>query len=456
MKAKSSIKPLLVAASVCAAGFSLFAQEEVDDSLKFDFGGDIRARYEFKDNWPGKGKAEAGSSYEDYLRFRTRVWGEAKAGDFTSRIRLGNEFRDYSNASNNKKQEFPDELFVDNLYIDWSGDVYGARIGRQDIKLGGGRLIADGTGGDGSRTTFFDAVVLSRKFGEEKKSKVQLLGTWTHYRNELGVGDSEGNIYDMTAIKSGNPYSGMDEYGAGAYVTVNEFAELPFEIYWIWKMEEDFHSKEEKYPGRDFHTAGFRVMPKLNDWLSAEVEAAYQFGQADSMDGFKSRDISAYMLYAGLTGKASDTPWNPKLTLAALYLSGDEDSYYKTTDGSTDSGWNPVFNRTSWLGEIASGMYDGYRWSNLIYPHAELDVEPLKGHKVTLTCGPMYAAERDNEAADDYKGLLAKAKYAFPLPELAGIKLGGAVLGEMLDYGDYYETTEDAATFLRFEVTAKF
>jgi hypothetical protein len=68
----------------------------------------------------------------------------------------------------------------------------------------------------------------------------------------------------------------------------------------------------------------------------------------------------------------------------------------------------------------------------------------------------MYAAEKDNGATDDYKGFFAKAKYGFPLPTVVGVKLGGAVVGEMLDYGDYYDAAENTATWLRFEVTAKF
>lgn len=372
-------------------------------------------------------------------------------------LKLGNEFRNYRNSSNDDKQKFPDELFLDNLYLEWAGDVYGARIGRQEVKLGSGRLFADGTPGDGSRSSFFDGVLLSRKFGEEAKSKVELLGTWNHYRNDLNIGSTEAGVYDMTGFKSGNPYSKMDEAALAAYFTVNEYTQIPLEIYWVWKMEEDLLINEDKYPGRDFHTVGFRVIPKLNDWLSAEVESACQFGAIDSMTGFESRDISAGMVYAGLTGKTSDgTPWKPSLTLATLYLSGDEDSYYKTTDGSTDSGWNPVFNRTPWVSEIGLGMYDGARWSNLIYPHAEAVVQPFEGHKVTLTCGPMYTAAKDNDASDRFRGLLAKAKYYFPLPEVAGIKMDGTILGEVLDYGDYYDAKEDYATFLRLEVTAKF
>lgn len=80
-------------------------------------------------------------------------------------LKLGNEFRNYRNSSNDDKQKFPDELFLDNLYLEWAGDVYGARIGRQEVKLGSGRLFADGTPGDGSRSSFFDGGRLSRLEG---------------------------------------------------------------------------------------------------------------------------------------------------------------------------------------------------------------------------------------------------------------------------------------------------
>ena len=53
-------------------------QGNAADGLEFDFGGDIRARYEFKDNWPDKGKSTAGSAYEDYLRLRTKVWAKPR------------------------------------------------------------------------------------------------------------------------------------------------------------------------------------------------------------------------------------------------------------------------------------------------------------------------------------------------------------------------------------------
>ncbi len=426
-----------------------------DEASQVKFGGDIRARYEFKDNWADKGKASASSAYEDYLRFRTRVWGEAKFDDsLTTYIRLGNEFRRYRNSPNDDKQRFPDELFLDNLYGEWKNDAFGVILGRQDINKGAGRVISDGTPGDGSRTMHFDAAVLTLNLTE--KSSVDIIGTWNHYRDDLTLGNTEGGVYDMTKIKSGDPYSKMDEGGLIAYATIEEIDTLLIEPYWIWKVEESFHSKEDRYPGRDFHTLGVRLMPKFTDWLSGEVEAAYQVGEVDAQGEVKARDISAGMIYAGLTGKAKEVGGSPSLTLAVLYMSGDEDSYYKTEDGSTDNGWNPVFNRDSWFSNIAGGMYDENRWSNLFYPHAEVIVKPADGHSVTLQAGPMYAAEKDNDAVDSYKGFFASAKYGFPLPSVAGIKMNGAVAGEVLDYGDYFVAEEKTATWLRFEVKAKF
>ncbi|NLB69424.1 MAG: alginate export family protein [Lentisphaerae bacterium] len=449
-------KIIITCAASCFTIFPAFAQENKDDSI-FDFGGDIRIRFESKDNWPNGGTSTANDTYSDWTRYRTKIWGQAKVEDFTLFLKLGNEFKKFRKTPNNDKQKFPDELYVDNLFVEWEGDLYGAKIGRQDLQIGSGRLFADGTPGDGSRSAFFDAIILSRKFSNDSKSKVQLLGIWNHYRNELGIGRTKGGVYDMTAIKPGNPYSKMDEAAIGFYLTVRENEQIPLDFYWIWKIEDDFYSREDKYPGRNFHTAGIRAIPKFNNWLSAETEAAYQFGRVDSMEDLKSRDISAFMFYGGLTGKTSeDTIFKPRLTLATLFLSGDKDNFYGTADGSTDNGWNTVFNRMPWVSEIGLSMYEGARWSNLVHPYAELLLEPYDDHKVALTCGPMYAARKNYDAKGYHRGILAKAGYNFPLMNKAGIEFRGGMLCEFLNYGSYFEAPKSTATFLRLEITAKF
>ncbi|MEI7898891.1 MAG: alginate export family protein [bacterium] len=460
------MKKLLGGVLLAAMVAGVFAQNvaevvEKKTGLDFDGGADIRARYEFKDNWMDKGKTSVSPASEDYCRMRTRVWGKATYGeDLGAYLRLGNEFRGYRNSPDNDRNKFPDELFIDNLYFDFNniGDRVDLRVGRQDIKEGSGRLISDGTPGDGSRSVYFNAILAKVKMLE--KSDVDLMATWNPYRDAATVGNPH-DPYDLTKIRSGSPYSKMDEKGLMAYVHYNEIQDFPMEFYWIWKQETRFYDKTTRYPGRDFHTLGTRLSPKFSDKLSGEVEAAVQVGNVDSQAGMQSRDIFAYMGYAGLTYSEKEVFGKPKLTGALLYMSGDEDSYYKTQDGSTDSGWNPVFNRADTFSQIGAGMYDQFRWSNLIYPHLEASVEPYKKNTVKLQTGPMFAAEKDNGATDSYRGYFTQLRYDFPILSKIFGKRGdvtGAVVGEAMVLGDYYNTAGagDTATWVRFELNGKF
>ncbi len=464
------MKKLLVGVTLAAMTAAVFAQTaaapavvEKKSGLDVDAGVDLRARYEFKDNWMNKNSTAVSPASEDYYRMRTRVWGKATYGeDLGAFLRLGNEFRGYRNSPDNDKNKFPDEVFIDNLYFDFKniGDRVDLRVGRQDIKEGAGRVISDGTPGDGSRSAYFNAILAKVKMLE--KSDVDLMATYNPYEDELTMGNPH-DVWDLTKIRSGSPYSKMDEKGLMAYAHYNEIEDFPMEFYWIWKQETRFFDKTKRYPGRDFSTVGTRLSPKFTDKLSGELEAAAQFGNVDSADGMQGRDIFAYMGYAGLTYSEKEVVCKPKLTGALLYLSGDKDSYYKTKDGSTDSGWNPVFNRTDTLNQIGANMYDQFRWSNLIYPHLEASVEPYTKNIVKIQTGPMFAAEKDNNATSDYRGYFTQLRYDFPLLSKIFGKRGdvtGAVVGEALFLGDYYNTgtkgVSDTATWLRFELNAKF
>lgn len=435
----------------------------------WDAGADIRARYEFKDDWMKKNSTAVDPDSADYYRLRTRVWGKVThEDDFGAYLRLGNEFRGYHdpNSSDKNKNQFPDEVFIDNLYFDFKniGDRVDVRVGRQDVKEGAGRVVSDGTPGDGSRSAYFNAILAKVRMLE--KSDVDLMGTWNPYRDDATLGNPY-NAYDLTKYKSGNlrdhRYSKMDEQGLMAYMHYNEVPDFPMEFYYIWKNETRFYdNKGNRYPGRDFSTVGTRLNPKLTDKLSAEVEGAVQAGRTDGETGYAERDIFAWMGYGGLTYSEKDVVAKPKLTGAVLYLSGDKDSYYNTKDGSTDNGWNPVFNRTDSLSQIAANMYDNFRWSNLVYPHLALGLEPVAKHKVSMQTGPMFAAVRDNNATSGYRGYFTQLRYDFPLASHIFGKRGevtGAVVGETFYYGDYYahDTADvDMASWVRFELNGKF
>ncbi|MDD2601041.1 MAG: alginate export family protein [Kiritimatiellae bacterium] len=439
--------------------------KENRSELQLDAGGDMRARYEFKDNWMSSGKNTIGTAYEDYLRFRTRLWGEVEYQEKHKLfLRLGNEFRDYSNSTKNKnRNEFPDEIYIENLYFDLKeiADRFSLRVGRQDIILGAGRLVKDGTPGDGSRSIYFDALRATVDLMEQ--STLDLIGIYNYYRDNATIGNGH-DLYDMTYIKSGSPYSKMDEMALVAYFSYNEIEDFPMEFYYIWKQETRFYDKTTRYPGRNFHTLGTRLNPHFTEKFSGELESAVQSGEVDSQGKMQEREIMAWMTYTALTYSEKELSGKPQGSLALLYLSGDEDSYYKTTDGSTDHGWNPVFNRSSWFSEICASMYDKYRWSNLIYPHLQAGIEPYHKHTVQARSGPMFAAAKDNNANSSYRGYFSKVNYQFPLlSEIYGGRgaLKGAIVWEVLYYGGYYEqepgdSKADFASWLRFEIKGEF
>ena len=433
--------------------------------LSADAGADLRFRYDFKDNAPkyqnNKTSATAtdpqDKKHQDYYRLRTRVWGKVSYEDLTLFGRVADEFRGYHNAKD--QYDFPDELFIDNLYLDiknlWDERV-DLRIGRQDLKYGAGRVISDGTGGDGSRSAYFDAVKAVLHLSE--KSTLDLAGVWQRPEDDWTWGDTD---YELTKYQSQTETidSDLTERAGIAYFRNTSIDELPFEAYSIYKDETRwFASNGKRLPARRYDTLGVRVVPQLSEKWSAEAEGALQVGQIEESGAVGERDILAWMTYGGLTYTETLYTWKPYATVAVLYLSGDDDRYDDPAAGGTDTGWNPVFNRSTWFSELMSGEYATYRWSNLIYPHAEVGVRPAKDHTAFIQGGPHYAAEQDNANDDAYRGLFLMARYDFPLVRkaIAGRgDLNGAVLCEMLDAGDYYGEPE-TAYYLRFEISAKF
>ncbi len=414
-------------------------------NLHLSGGADIRARYHYKDNAPNSG-GTINTEYMEYYRLRSRVWGEAACGNVTLFSRLANEFRNYQ--ASQSQYAFSDELFVDSLHLDirnLADERVELRIGRQDLRYGEGRIIRDGSAGDGNRSLYFDA--LRARFHLSDSSTLDTLGIYQRPEDDWTLG---GEHVDLTSL-TGGENNELTESAAGFYLTLAENPELPVELYSFWKNESRYFDKgvrSQRMPGRDFNTTGARLMPSLSERLSAELEGAVQFGQTD--DG---RDIRAFLGYAGILCKmAPDNSRAPTVKLGGLCLSGDENA--KTGD---DTNWNPVFNRTSWFSELAAGQYSKYYWSNLLYPHAEIAVAPAKAHRISLEAGPMFAEEKDTAQDERYRGLLGLAKYQFPL--LSGFfrkesEVTGSIMGQVFDAGPYFA---ESATgyYLRFELAAR-
>lgn len=422
------------------------------DALKLRIGGDVRLRYDATNNMPNEKHGE--KAHSDYLRLRTRVWGRAEMGQAELFLRVADEFRYYRSAEGDKgKQRFPDVLFIDNLYLKYTDlfDLMDVKIGRQEMAFGAKRIISDGTGGDGSRSNYFDAARVTFKFDNHRTLDAFGLYVarhdWLPTLGETHDAKSKGTKgYDYE-----NTGYNQTEAGAGLYYTDKSNKQMPWEAYYVWKTEEGEHSKVIPKGQSDFqtHTFGLRVLPKLTETLSGEAEVALQMGDDSSF---------ATMAYGGLT-YAPKLALKPKLTFGVQYMSGDE------SGARGEHAWKPVFNRETGVGELVAPMFNKYAYTNFLYPHLKLALTLSDTQTLALQSGPMFAPVREDDGKGgsygSFRGLYAQAKYAVALGEYvdrAWAKgLGFAVTGEVLTKGNYFKDDQDAtALFGRVEMTYKF
>ncbi len=445
----------ILLAVMMSAGIGV-AQEKAN-ALKVDFGGDVRVRYEASNHMPDEKHSQ--KDHSDYLRLRTRVFGKATYGHLEGVVRVGNEFRYYRAKPKDKgKQRFPDVTYIDNLYLKFSDlwDFVDLKIGRQEMKFGASRIISDGTGGDGSRTNFFDAARMTLKFDNKRtldafvtyNTANDWMPTLGHTHDAKSKG-TKGYDYDLSGYNH-------DEFGTGLYYIDKSNKALPWEAYYVFKAELDGSSKDNTskvIPAGDdsfkTHTVGMRLLPQFTETISGELEVAGQWGD---------NSLFAIMAYGGLTYAPK---WNlkPKFTAAVQYMSGDKDG------ARGDHAWHAVFNRETGVGDLGAPMFNKYAYYNFLYPHVKVELVPAEHHTLSLQTGPMFAPvrEKDGKGGEygNFRGYYAQVKYSIAVGkyfENAYAKeLAIAVLGEYLSKGDYFKDgAQEDAFFARFEVTYKF
>ena len=457
--------------ALISVAFPLFAQQdevaveaEKADSpktLHWNAGGDFRVRQEIYDRLPGAGGNI--SKYNNYFRMRGRLFGEVKNEDFKLYVRVVDEFREYVDAPYEKYGKTPGELVLDNLYLDLNNlfwDRVDLRVGRQDLAYGAGRVILEGTPMDGSRSFFSDAVRATLKFDE--KNTLDIFGLYNSAKT-FSWGDPNafggGNHLPMNCIE---PWSeGMVEWGGGLYFKSKELETLPFELYYIYAQKSAYHLLNgTKMQGRTINTWGARVMPQITDTLSAEIEAATQYGVKDS-----GAIVGGQMGYAGLTYKMPlESEAQPYSTLSVLYMSGDRNrGTGQVGDTESDRSWDPLWARyTFFLSEMYPyrGITGVAYWSNQVYPSLEVGCKWPSKHEVFTSIGPMFVAVKDGIGGGDgaLYGWFWRARYDFPL--LTGIvkkrgKLLGHVTAELLEPGDYC-ASDKMGYFVRWEISVAF
>ncbi|MBN2702928.1 MAG: hypothetical protein JXR23_01840 [Pontiellaceae bacterium] len=416
----------VISATIIAAATTASAQQQPE----FKWGGDFRFRIVHFDNIPySNSAAESRGGVNAFQRYRTRLFGEYHPTEnLYIRGRLVNEFRTVNHPRTRNGWAAFDETVFDNLFIDYQNELFGVRLGRQDLMYGNGKIIFEGTSKDGSRTTYFDAAKLTYKGIAD--TTVDFLAMYTHADDPLAI-----HSQDRDIVGYGANYDGV-EAGGGIYVKNNSFEDLPWEAYFITKTQQD------GLPSHDtINTVGARFMPKCTGGnLDGNIELAYQ----------SNPDSSEFMIDAlGKWHIDALAEQNGTLGLGWYYLSED---------------WNPVFARWPQYSELYVYSFDttgGAAWKNVSMPHIDFSIAPIKGLKTDLLLGYMMAPENDGSGSGRNRGWLFTCKNSFTLKEglfSESDSLGGHLLLEVFEPENYYNGSQQdkTASFARAELSYSF
>ena len=271
----------------------------------FDWGYRLRLRQEYGANLSDFSNALADDN--NYLRVRSQLWGSwAPAAQWKLYAMLNNEHRRWY-KSNKGLEDRPfeiHELIFENLYIEGKnlgGTPFGFVAGRQNLFYGEGFICWDGGPLDGSRTAYFNALLLTASFGKRRLE--------AHF-----ISDPEQDEYLPVFNDQDQPLIEWDETGAGLYYTDESFESRKLEAYYFYKNEND---ADNVYPESDIHTIGARASGKGFERFTFAVEAAAQFGDRGAQDRL---GYGGY-LYGKYSLPVDRAPVS--LVLGAFYLSGD-------------------------------------------------------------------------------------------------------------------------------------
>ena len=402
-----------------------------------------------------------------FQRYRFRVWSTiTPCENLNLNTRLVWEPRHFCQPS--RTAETRDGRYID----EWTGNEaifdkmnieakkiggmpVSVKVGRQDIILGNGWLVLDGTPLDGSRTIFFDAARATVEL-EEVKTKVDLIYINQHADSDWWIKPfCDKDFHNME----------QDEQGAIVYVTNKSLDKTQLDGYFMWKHDE---RDIGDHPGDiragnlapwqagtegDIYLFGGRIAGDLGENWKYRAEFAQEFGRKDK------RDLCAWGANTRLEYHFNDKYKN-NLRVAYEYLSGDDPS----TPGK-DEGFDPLWCRWPQFSEllaytIALEKRPG-EWSNLHRvgfgwtTHPTDKLEWCNDYHLLFADEPNAYGRRpigghDTFADDCFRGQLFTSLLRYKFNK----HIAGHLIAELFCPGDFYADYRDqTAGFFRYELT---
>ena len=427
------------------------------------WGGDLRIRNEYFNNLLTL-NPDSRLHEQDYFRFRARVWTTiAPADDFSFFTRLATEPRDwvnpagYSPYKGRTGMDMTEGIF-DSMNVRWKNILQlpaTVTVGRQDIFIGDGWLVGEGTPYDGSWTTYLD----SARFTYELKEQHTVFEV-------IGIIQDAYDDGWLPAINNQNRI-GTEQNEKGAIFSVANTSVRAANItgYFIYKNDAKLNGANGKYgDNADIYTVGGRLTGLLGEHWKYSAEGAYQFGSKQDFNILylvKSSDyrtLDAYGFNSKLTWLAKDK-LNNQLNLSCEFLSGDN------PNSKNDEMFDVLWGRWPRWSEIGLYSYAAEtrigQEANLIRFGPGWNVTPMKDLDFSAAYYALFAPETSPtrgaggntlfQRNDNFRGHFIQSvlKYKF------NAHVSGHLWGECLFPGDFY-VSKEPVPFLRAEVAMTF
>ena len=454
-----------------------------------NWGADFRIRNEYFNNAqtltsnPQYNGLFAHLHSQDYFRFRGRLWASATPVENLSlNARLAAEPREWMEPSTSANYRGPNNSGLSGL--EWRyGIIDNANVqlknlldlpatltvGRQDLFLGDGWLVADGTPLDGSWTFFLDAARLTYEL-KEQHTTIDAIGIVQYARPDawlptLGPSSNAGSpsAYGLTD---------QNEKGAILWIANKSLPAANIDGYFIYKHDTRVNNPPpvgKNGDNADIYTVGGRVSGLLKDHWKYSAEGAYQFGEkqdptinnsllAPSAKTTGFRDLSAFGVNSKLSYLFKDK-LNNQVFLAYEFLSGDDsntgnDEMFDVLWGRWPR-WSELYAPYSYIPETRTGQM-----ANLHRFGPGWSLSPMKDLDFSVNYNLMYSDQDTPTRANvpkafsyngDFRGhyLQAILKYKFSK------HVSGHLWSEFVFPGHFYAAPQ-TMTFLRAELLFTF
>lgn len=452
--ARVSIPPIFKGGSLAALLLALAAPlaHGADEAKSpWTWGGDLRLREVGIENANALDEANA-SAERHFQRYRLRTWGQyAPSDSLKLNGRVMWEGRHYHTPDIAAFDEwYSGAVMLDNLFVAVEkpgGLPLNLKLGRQDIFLGNGWLMADGTPIDGSRTGYLDALRSTWTLSPQTSLEAILI-----QQNAKTTLTLNGKDEDQTE---------QDEQGAIFYLRHKWNPTTDVDAYYFYKDNTRVTGEAANgfrvnngttFPSASddgqVHALGARLETALTPQWKLRAEGALETGERNG------RDLQAHGFNSRLT-RSLGGAWNQRVHVGVEYLSGDDPG----STGKTEAfdplwgrwpQWSELYGPYTYGMETRTGETTNLRrfnlgWAAKVHPTTE----------VSLDYHAVYADENSRcgaagfSCSEKMRGHLLAAWVRSKFNK----HVSGHLVAEHFWPGDYYVAPKgDEAYFIRAEM----